>query len=83
MALRMFNKVFPQAFVGSFFFSLITENSAKGTKLFLANMFFKFVKHTLLWNGRTLIYMARVLNKTRAIWEDKLIPKPIFLGSGK
>ena len=48
MALRMSNKVFPQAFVGSFFFSLITENSAKGTKLLLANMFFKFVKHTLL-----------------------------------
>ena len=45
MALRMSNKVFPQAFVGSLF-SLITENSAKGTNM--ANMFFKFVKHTLL-----------------------------------
>ena len=47
MALRMFNKFFHKLLWGHYF-SLITENSAKGTKLLLANMFFKFVKHTLL-----------------------------------
>lgn len=42
-SIRFFHKL-----LWDLFFSLITENSAKGTKLLLANMFFKFVKHTLL-----------------------------------
>ena len=57
---------------------LIKENSTKGTKLLLVNMFFEFVKNTTLWNGRTPIDDQRAEKEQYEMKNSHLHVSPYF-----
>ena len=59
-------------------FFLIKENSTKGTKLLLVNMFFEFVKNTTLWNGRTPIDDQRAEKEQYEMKNSHLHVSPYF-----